>query len=145
MGMLQEFKQFAMRGNVIDMAVGVIMGAGFGKIVNSLVTDVIMPPIGYVIGGVRFSDLKYTLPQWKLPLLNSESPAKDVEKLASINYGAFLQTAFDFLIIAACIFVTVKIMNMLMKKKASEPSKPAEATKQELLLTEIRDLLKAGK
>jgi large conductance mechanosensitive channel len=131
MKILQEFRQFVQRGNVVDLAVGVIMGAAFGKIVTSLVSDIIMPPIGYVIGGVNFKDLHFALP--KVELLNPDS------KPATINYGAFLQTTFDFLIIAICIFLVVKGMNALSRKP--DPT-PPPLTASEKLLTEIRDLLK---
>jgi large conductance mechanosensitive channel len=137
--LLQEFKSFAMRGNVVDMAVGVIMGAAFGKIVSSIVADVIMPPIGYLTGGVKFTDLKYTLPQFTTP---PPGPDGKVPDPASINYGTFLQTTFDFLIISLCIFALVKVMNTLFQKKAEAP-KPPDPTPSEKLLTEIRDLLKA--
>jgi large conductance mechanosensitive channel len=138
-GLLQEFKSFAMRGNVVDMAVGVIMGAAFGKIVSSIVADVIMPPIGYVTGGVKFTELKYTLPPF---VTTPPVPGGKVPEPATINYGNFLQTTFDFLIIALCIFVLVKAMNTVMRKKAEDP-KPPEPTASEKLLTEIRDLMKA--
>lgn len=144
-GLLQEFKAFAMRGNVVDMAVGVIMGAAFGKIVSSLVADVIMPPIGYLTGGVKFTDLKYQLPKISLPVPNPENPTEIITKTlepVAINYGTFLQTTFDFLIIAICIFALVKLMNTVMRKKAEDP-KPPEPTVTEKLLTEIRDALKS--
>ena len=136
---LNEFKQFAMRGNVLDMAVGVIIGGAFGKIVSSIVDDIIMPPIGWLIGGVNFSDLKVTLPTVEVP---------GVEKLqaATINYGNFLQTCLDFLIVAFCIFILIKVVNKITnanKKEEEEAPKPApEPTNEEKLLTEIRDLLK---
>ena len=145
-GLLQEFKAFAMRGNVVDMAVGVIMGGAFGKIVSSIVADVFMPPIGYLTGGVKFSDLKYQLPKVSIPVPNPENPMVTITKTlepVTINYGAFLQTTFDFLIIAICIFGLVKIMNTLMRKKAEAP-KPPDPTPTEKLLTEIRDLLKSN-
>lgn len=145
MGMIGEFKQFIQRGNVVDLAVGVIMGAAFGKIVNSVVADIIMPPIGYLIGGVSFKDLKYTLPKIQVPVPNPVEPGKFIEGSlpeATINYGNFLQTSFDFLIIAFCVFLLVKGINRLNAKKATEPAKPAELSTQERLLTEIRDLLK---
>lgn len=135
MGLIQEFKDFAMRGNVVDLAVGVIMGAGFGKIVNSLVADVLMPPIGYLIGGVKFTDLKYKLPA--LPIPGTDQTLDP----ATINYGNFIQTSFDFLIIAICIFGLVKVMNTI-NKKPSAPSAPPEPTPTEKLLAEIRDQLK---
>lgn len=134
---LNEFKDFAMRGNVLDMAVGVIIGGAFGKIVSSLVDDVIMPPIGWLIGGVNFTDLKYELPSIDL----------GVEKLApaTIAYGNFLQTLLDFIIVAFCIFMLIKVVNKVAKKKQEEPAAPApepEPSAEEKLLTEIRDLLK---
>ena len=134
---ISEFKEFAVKGNAVDMAVGVIIGGAFGKIVTSIVNDIIMPPIGWLIGGVKFTDLKCTLPQIDL----------GVEKLepVTINYGNFIQTAFDFIIIAFCVFLLVKGINKLAKKKKVEEVKPAAPpapSKEELLLTEIRDLLK---
>ncbi|HTN73823.1 MAG TPA: large-conductance mechanosensitive channel protein MscL [Pirellulaceae bacterium] len=134
MGLLQEFKAFAMRGNVVDLAVGVIIGTAFGKIVSSLVADVIMPPIGYLIGGVKFTDLKKALPPVEVAGVKLEP--------AVIEYGKFLQATFDFLIVAFCVFLMIKAMNMLIKKKEEAP-KPAELSTQEKLLVEIRDLLKA--
>ena len=136
---LTEFKEFAVKGNAIDMAVGVIIGGAFGKIVTSLVNDIIMPPIGWLIGGVSFSDLKYTLPQIDL----------GIEKLApaTINYGNFLQTTLDFVIIALCVFLLVKGINRLARKNAAaakeEAPKAPEPSAEEKLLTEIRDLLKS--
>ena len=134
---ISEFKEFAVKGNAVDMAVGVIIGGAFGKIVTSIVNDIIMPPIGWLIGGVKFTDLKCTLPQIDL----------GVEKLepVTINYGNFIQTAFDFIIIAFCVFLLVKGINKLAKKKKAEEVKtaaPPAPSKEELLLTEIRDLLK---
>lgn len=134
---LNEFKEFAVKGNAVDMAVGVIIGGAFGKIVSSLVDDIIMPPIGWLIGGVNFSDLKITLPTIDLGL--EKMPA------ATINYGNFIQTLIDFIIIALCVFLLVKGINKLARKKAEEPVTPAtppEPTKEEKLLTEIRDILK---
>ena len=135
---IQEFKEFAVKGNAVDMAVGVIIGGAFGKIVSSIVDDIIMPPIGWLIGGVQFSDLKITLPQ--LPV-----PGLEQAQAVTINYGNFLQTVFNFLIIAFCVFLMVKGINKLSKKKAEEPAVPApepEPSKEEQLLSEIRDLLK---
>lgn len=130
---LSEFKKFAMRGNVVDMAVGIIIGAAFGKIVSSLVSDVIMPPIGVLLGGVDFSNLAVTIKQ-----ASGDTPA------VVIGYGKFIQTIIDFIIIAFSIFALVKFMNALKSKAetAAEAPKPAEPTKEEQLLTEIRDLLK---
>ena len=140
---LQDFKAFAMKGNVVDMAVGVIIGGAFGKIVTSVVNDIIMPPIGWIIGGVNFKDLKLELP------INPMSIQEGVDPVpVTINYGNFLQTTLDFLIIAMCIFLMVKGIARLTRKK--EEPKPAPAPKpapepsaEEKLLTEIRDLLKS--
>ena len=135
---IQEFKEFAVKGNAVDMAVGVIIGGAFGKIVSSIVDDIIMPPIGWLIGGVQFSDLKITLPQ-------SFVPGLEQTKAVTINYGNFLQTVFNFLIIAFCVFLMVKGITKLSKKKEEEPVAPApepEPSKEEQLLSEIRDLLK---
>lgn len=131
MKIIDEFKSFAVKGNVIDMAVGIIIGAAFGKIVSSFVNDVIMPPIGILIGGVKFSSLKIVLKE-----AAGETPA------IAINYGNFLQVTFDFLIIALAIFMVIKAMNAAKKKEEVKPAAPAAPTKEEVLLTEIRDLLK---
>ena len=135
---LQDFKAFAMKGNVIDMAVGVIIGGAFGKIVSSVVADVIMPPLGLLVGGVNFTDLKWVM-----------KPAEvvDGKEIAAVtlNYGNFLQATFDFLIIAFSIFLFIKLITKLTQKKAEAPAAPAAPpapTKEEILLTEIRDLLK---
>lgn len=129
MGMLQEFKQFAIKGNVVDMAVGVIIGAAFGKIVTSLVTDVVMPPIGVLVGGVDFSKLAIAMPG------GAGGPVL-------VSYGKFIQTVVDFAIVAAVIFLVVKGINSLKKKAEEAPPPPAEPPAQEVLLREIRDLLK---
>jgi len=131
MGMMQEFKEFAVKGNVVDMAVGVIIGGAFGKIVTSLVADVIMPPIGVAMGGVDFS---------KLSIIVKE--AIDDKPAVLISYGKFLQTTIDFAIIAFVIFMAIKAINSLKKKEAEAPAEPAPPSNQEVLLTEIRDLLK---
>ena len=131
MKIIDEFKSFAVKGNVIDLAVGIIIGTAFGKIVSSFVNDVIMPPIGILIGGVKFSSLKIVLKE-----AVGETPA------ISINYGNFLQVTFDFLIIAFAIFIVIKAMNAAKKKEEAKPAAPAPPTKEEVLLTEIRDLLK---
>lgn len=137
--LINEFKQFAIKGNAVDMAVGVIIGGAFGKIVSSIVNDLIMPPVGWLIGGVNLTDLKVTLPAFDM----------GIEKLApaTINYGNFIQTTFDFLIISLCVFLMLRGINKLVKKnegvkKDAEATKPAEPSKEEKLLTEIRDLLK---
>lgn len=132
---LQEFKDFAVKGNAVDMAVGVIIGGAFGKIVSSIVNDLIMPPIGWIIGGIDFKDLKYDLPV---------NPLSECGEPVSIAYGNFLQTCFDFLIIAFCVFMLVRlIMKLSRKKKAEEkPAAPAEPSEEVKLLREIRDALK---
>lgn len=130
MGMMQEFRDFAVKGNAIDMAVGIITGAAFGKIVSSVVDDVIMPPIGLLLGGVDFSNLKLTLKD----AVSADIPA------VTLNYGKFIQTIIDFTIIAFCVFMLVKFINNLKKAEAAAP--PPAPPAQELLLTEIRDLLK---
>lgn len=139
---LNEFKAFAVKGNAVDMAVGVIIGGAFGKIVSSIVNDIIMPPIGWLIGGVNFSDLKFELPSVKI--------GEETMQAATINYGTFIQTIIDFVIIAFCVFMLVKGINKLasIKKKEEDTAPAPEApkpTKEELLLTEIRDLLKERK
>ena len=127
---LQDFKAFAMRGNVIDMAVGVIIGGAFGKIISSVVADVIMPPLGLLVGGVNFTDLK-------LELKPAEMVDGVMQDAVTLNYGNFLQTAFDL-----SIFLFVKLIGKLMRKKEEEPAAPPAPSKEEQLLTEIRDLLK---
>lgn len=131
MSMIQEFKTFAMRGNVVDMAVGIIIGAAFGKIVSSFVADVIMPPIGLLIGGVDFSNLAITLKQ-----AVGDAPA------VTLSYGKFIQSIVDFVIIAFAIFMVIKAMNTLQKKQEDAPAPPPAPTPEENLLTEIRDILK---
>jgi len=145
MGFLQEFKAFALKGNVMDMAVGVIIGGAFGKIVTSLVNDVIMPPIGLVVGGVDFSDLNLTLKQ-----AVTDAAGEVLTPAVTWSYGAFIQQVVDFAILAFCVFMMIKVMNRLMKKKEEEAPAPApapepEPTAEEKLLTEIRDLLKERK
>ena len=136
--MIQEFKEFAMRGNVIDMAVGVVIGGAFGKIVTSIVSDIMMPPIGILVGGVDFKDLKLTLKQAAADASGNVIPE------VTLNYGNFIQTVFDFAIIAFAIFVMIKAINRFYKKEEPAPAPPAEPapTNEEMLLTEIRDLLK---
>lgn len=137
MGILNEFKAFAMRGNVIDMAIGVIMGGAFGKIVSSVVSDIIMPPVGLLVGGVNFTDLKLVLKEATTNAAGQAVPA------VTFNYGNFLQTTFDFLIIAIAIFLLVKGINRFHKKQEPAPVQEPAPGKEEILLTEIRDLLKA--
>ena len=135
---IKEFKEFAVKGNAIDMAVGVIIGGAFGEIVNSIVNDIIMPPIGWLIGGVNFSDLKVELPKVVLDSGVELAPA-------TINYGSFVQTIINFIIIALCVFMMVKGLAKLKSAKRAEedaaPTAPAEPSNEEKLLTEIRDLL----
>jgi large conductance mechanosensitive channel len=131
MSMMSEFRDFAMRGNVVDMAVGIVIGGAFGKIVSSFVNDVLMPPIGILLGGVDFSELAVTL-----KAAVGEVPA------VTLNYGTFIQTLVDFIIIAFAIFMVIKAMNSLKKKKEEAPAAPPKPSAEETLLTEIRDLLK---
>ena len=138
MSMFKEFKEFAMRGNVVDMAVGIVIGGAFGKIVSSFVADVIMPPIGLLIGGVDFTELKFTIQDAVV-----DAAGTVTTEAVSINYGNFIQTAIDFIIIAFAIFMVIKGMNSMKKKEeAAPPPPPPGPTKEEVLLTEIRDLLK---
>lgn len=131
MSIIKEFKEFAMKGNVVDMAVGIIIGVAFGKIVSSFVGDVIMPPLGLIIGGVDFSDLAIVL----------KEASGDVAAV-TLNYGKFIQAVFDFTIVAFAIFVAIKVMNSLKKKEEEKPAAPPAPSAEEVLLTEIRDLLK---
>jgi len=133
MGMMQEFKAFAMRGNVMDMAVGIVIGAAFGKIVSSLVSDVIMPPIGVITGGIDFSAMK-----WVLKPADDSDPKHKIAEVA-INYGTFINTIITFIIIAFAIFMVIKLMNRMQKKQEEAPAAPPADV---ALLTEIRDLLK---
>ena len=141
MGFIKEFKAFALKGNVMDMAVGVIIGGAFGSIVKSFVNDILMPPIGLLLGNTDFSNLQVNLSS----LFNMT--VKEGAEPAIWKYGAFVQGCIDFLIMAFCVFMMVKLMNRLLKKKeeAPAPAPEPEPTKEELLLTEIRDLLKEKK
>ena len=132
MSIISEFKAFAVKGNVVDMAVGIIIGAAFGKIVSSFVGDVIMPPIGLLIGGVDFTDLAITL-----KAAEGDLPA------VMLSYGKFIQTILDFIIVAFAIFMGIKVINRLKREEAVAPTLPPVPTKEEELLGEIRDLLKA--
>lgn len=131
MSMMKEFKDFAMRGNVMDMAIGIILGAAFGKIVSTFVANVLMPPIGMIIGGVDFADLAITL----------KAATADTEAVV-MQYGIFIQAIVDFIIIAFAIFMVIKGMNAMKKKEEEKPAAPPAPSKEEVLLTEIRDLLK---
>jgi large conductance mechanosensitive channel len=134
MKIVDEFKAFAMKGNVVDMAVGIIIGAAFGKIIASMVSDIIMPPLGLLIGGVNFTDLKFIM-----KAAVGENPA------VTLNYGNFLQVVFDFIIVAIVVFMMIKAMNAAKRKQEAAPAAPAAPpapSKEVILLTEIRDLLK---
>lgn len=138
MGFVKEFKDFAMKGNVIDLAVAVIIGGAFGKIVSSFVADIVMPLIGLLLGGVNFTDLKW--------VIKDAGIENGVEKAAAtLNYGNFIQVTIDFLIIALAIFLAIKAMNSLKKKEEPAPEAPAAPSAEETLLGEIRDLLKEKK
>jgi len=130
MSMMTEFRDFAMRGNVVDMAVGIVIGGAFGKIVSSFVSDVLMPPIGMAMGGVDFTDLAVIL----------QEASGDVAAV-TLNYGSFIQTVVDFIIIAFAIFMVIKAMNSMKKKEEEAPAAPPKPSAEETLLTEIRDLL----
>jgi len=138
MSILSEFKQFAVKGNVIDLAVGVVIGTAFGAIVSSLVNDIVMPPFGALLGGVDFTDLKLPL---TAPVLEGD---KVIKEGAAINYGKFIQTIINFLIIASAIFALVKSINALKRKEEAAPVTPT-LSREELLLTDIRDLLRERK
>lgn len=137
MGMLKEFKEFAMKGNVVDLAVGVVIGAAFGKIVSSLVSDVIMPPIGWLLGGVNFIDIKIKLSDAVI-----DATGKVAKEAVNINIGMFIQAAFDFIIVAFIIFMMIKGMNKMKNEEVASPDVPAAPSNEEVLLTQIRDLLK---
>ncbi|MDE6394410.1 MAG: large-conductance mechanosensitive channel protein MscL [Duncaniella sp.] len=140
MSFIKEFKEFAMRGNVIDMAVGVVIGAAFGKIISSLVDDIIMPLVGVATGGINFTDYKWVIQQAVIDGQTQEILKPEV----TMNWGSWVQTIVDFIIVAFCIFIAIKAINQLKRKQAEEPAPEAapEPTKEEVLLTEIRDLLK---
>jgi large conductance mechanosensitive channel len=132
MSIAKEFREFAVKGNVVDMAVGIIIGAAFGKIVSSLVSDVVTPPLGYVIGGVDFTKLAVTMPA-----------LREGAEAVTLRYGVFLQALFDFIIVAFAIFMIVKLINRLRRKEEAKPAAPPIPPRQEVLLEEIRDLLKS--
>ncbi|MCL7713159.1 large-conductance mechanosensitive channel protein MscL [Stenotrophomonas mori] len=136
MGMISEFKEFAMRGNVIDLAVGVVIGGAFGKIVTSLVDNMIMPPIGWLIGNVDFSTLAWTLAPARVAADGTEIPA------VVIGYGDFINTVVQFVIVAFAIFMLIKVLNRLSRKREEAPAAPPEPSEEVLLLREIRDNLK---
>jgi large conductance mechanosensitive channel len=131
MGMMKEFKDFAMKGNVIDMAVGIVIGGAFGKIIGSLVTDVIMPPIGILLGGVDFANLSFVLKE-----------ATEAAEAVTMNYGVFINTVVEFVIIAFAIFMVIKAMNNAKKKEEEKPAAPPKPSEEVMLLKDIRDALK---
>ncbi|MGE3726565.1 MAG: large-conductance mechanosensitive channel protein MscL [Candidatus Sericytochromatia bacterium] len=142
MGFVQEFKEFAMKGNVVDLAVGVIIGGAFGKITNSVVADIFMPPLGLLTGGVNFTDIKIPL-----KAAVTDAAGKITAQAVTINIGTFLQTVFDFSLMAFAVFMMIKMLNALKKKEEAKPAAPApppEPSKEEILLTEIRDALRAS-
>jgi large conductance mechanosensitive channel len=136
---LQEFKTFAVRGNVVDMAVGLVVGAAFGKIVSSFVADVIMPPIGLLVGGKTFTNLAIPLKQAKI-----DEAGKTIAPAVTLNYGNFIQTIIDFTIVAFAIFLVIKAINTLKRKEAVKPSEPPLPSAEVVLLTDIRDILRKG-
>ena len=144
MGFVKEFKDFAVKGNVLDMAVGIIIGGAFGKIVSSFVSDVIMPPIGVLLGGVDFKDLKIIIKDAQPEVMEGATKISEATAEVSLNYGAFINTTIDFIIIAFAVFLMVKAVNYAKKKETEAPVAPAAPapTNEEVLLTEIRDLLK---
>jgi large conductance mechanosensitive channel len=142
MGILKEFKSFAVKGNVLDLAVAVIIGVAFGKIITSFVNDILMPPIGLLLGNRDFSNMRIILKQTQLAVTDGEQVITPAVAEVSIRYGAFVNTVLDFLIVAAAIFMVVKGYNHLKRKEEAKPEAPPAPSKQEVLLTEIRDLLK---
>lgn len=137
MSILSEFREFIARGNVVDLAVGVIIGGAFGKIVTALVEDVVMPPVGLLMSGVDFSQMNW--------VLKADNPATKVDEMVAIQYGAFLNTVIQFLIVAWVVFLLVKGVNTLRRAQAAEPPPPPAPSAEETLLGEIRDLLKSGR
>ena len=138
MGLVKEFREFAVKGNVLDLAIAVVIGAAFGKIVSSIVNDIIMPPLGIIIGGVSFTDIKINL---KSAII--DATGKVITPAVTMNIGNFIQTTFDFLIIAFCIFLIIKSINKFKKK--DEEEKPSAPSQEQLILGEIRDAIKEGK
>ncbi len=146
MGMMKEFKSFAMRGNVLDLAVAVIIGGAFGKIITSFVNDVLMPPIGLLLGGRDFSRLRVILQPAELAVTNGDIVVTPAVAEVAVRYGAFINTVLDFLIVAFSIFMVIKAFNSMKKKEAvAPPPPPPPPSKEEVLLSEIRDILKAKK
>ena len=145
MGFIKEFRDFAVKGNVLDMAVGIIIGGAFGKIVSSFVSDVVMPPIGFLLGGVDFKDLKVVIKDAQPAVMDGATKLSDATTEVALNYGAFINTIIDFTIIAFAVFMMVKAVNYAKKKDEQTPAplvEPPKPSNQEILLSEIRDLLK---
>lgn len=142
MSLIKEFKEFIMKGNVLDLAVAVIIGGAFGKIVTSLVNDILMPPIGILLGKVDFKQLKIIIQSGKDAVMNGTQVVSPAVSEVSLNYGAFLQNTIDFILIGFCIFTVLKAYQKVTKKKEETPAAPPEPSNEEKLLTEIRDLLK---
>jgi len=142
MGIFKEFKAFAMKGNVLDLAVAVIIGGAFGKIVTSFVNDVLMPPLGLLLGNADFSYLKITLRSGKEAVMQGDQVVQQAVQAVTLNYGVFVNTVIDFLIVAFSIFMVIKAFNRLQRKKEEAPAAPPAPSKEEALLTEIRDILK---
>jgi len=145
MGMMKEFKTFAMKGNVLDLAVAVIIGGAFGKIITSFVNDVLMPPIGLLLGGADFSNLKIILKPAVEAVMSGEEVVTPAVAEVAIKYGVFVNTILDFIIVAFAIFMVIKAFNATKKKEEAKPAVPPAPSREEVLLTEIRDILKAKK
>jgi large conductance mechanosensitive channel len=145
MGMLKEFKSFAMKGNVLDLAVAVIIGSAFGKIITSFVNDVLMPPIGLLLGNRDFGNMRIILKQAKDAVMEGDQIVTPAIAEVSVKYGAFVNTVLDFIIVAFAIFMVIKAYNRLKKKEEAKPAAPPAPTKEEVLLAEIRDILKEKK
>jgi large conductance mechanosensitive channel len=144
MSLIKEFKEFIMKGNVLDLAIAVIIGGAFGKIVTSLVNDIIMPPIGLLLGRVDFKQLKLVIQSGKEAIMNGTQIVSPAVAEVSLNYGAFIQSTIDFVLIGFCIFMVLKAYQKVSKKKEEAPAPPPEPTNEEILLTEIRDILKGN-
>lgn len=142
MGIVKEFKEFAVKGNMLDMAVGIIIGGAFGKIISSLVNDILMPPLGMLLGKVDFTSLKVILQKGREAVMEGTTIVQPAVSDVSINYGMFIQNIIDFLIVAFCIFLVIRAMNNLKRKEEVAPAAPPPPSDEVLLLKEIRDLLK---
>ena len=145
MSLIKEFKEFIMKGNVIDLAVAVIIGGAFGKVITSLVNDILMPPIGLLLGKVDFKELKVVIQSGKETVMNGTQVITPAVSEVSLNYGAFVQNVFDFVIIGFCIFIALKAYQKVVKQKEEAPAPPPGPSNEEKLLSEIRDILKEKK